>query len=64
MKVIVDQSRCQGHATCTLAAPAVYVLNDDGYNNMAAFSPPPELEELARKGASACPEGAITILED
>ena len=64
MKVVVDKTRCQGHATCALAAPAVYVLNDDGYNDMEPFMPTPGQEAMARKGAMACPEGAITIVED
>jgi ferredoxin len=64
MKVVVDTSRCQGHATCALTAPEVYVLNDDGYNDMEPFSPSRDLEALARKGALACPEGAITVVED
>ena len=64
MKVVVDNSKCQGHATCALAAPEVYVLDDEGYNQMAPFTPPNELEALARKGALSCPEGAITIFED
>lgn len=64
MRVVVDTKRCQGHATCALAAPEVYVLNDIGYNDMEPFTPPPELEAQARKGALACPESAITIVED
>ncbi|MET0984541.1 MAG: ferredoxin [Steroidobacteraceae bacterium] len=64
MKIKVDRSRCQGHATCILAAPEVYRLNDDGFNDMEPFTPPPELENAARKGALACPERAIIVVED
>jgi len=64
MKVVVDRNRCQGHATCNLAAPEVYILTDDGFNEMGIFNPSPENEALARKGALACPERAITIVEE
>ena len=64
MKIVVDKSRCQGHATCALAAPDVFVLNDEGYNEMDPFTPLPELEAQARKGALSCPENAITIVEE
>lgn len=62
MKVIIDHARCQGHTTCMLKAPEVFVLNDEGYNDMPPTEVPPELEEKARLGAMNCPEGAIRIV--
>jgi len=63
MKVIIHKQRCVGHAVCSLAAPEVYKLNDDGYNVMDPFEVPRGLEEKARKGAQACPELAIEIVD-
>ncbi|MGE0388042.1 MAG: ferredoxin [Gammaproteobacteria bacterium] len=64
MKVIVDNNKCHGHARCVAKAGDVYVLNDSGYNEMGTFEVPKALEEKARWGARACPEKAITIVED
>lgn len=64
MRIIVDHAKCSGHARCIAVAPRVYELNDDGYNVMPETVVPPELEAEARKGAAACPERAITIIED
>lgn len=63
MKVIVDRNRCQGHALCAFSAPDVYVLDDEGYNNMGAFTVETSQEEAARRGAASCPEGAIEIVQ-
>ena len=63
MRVIVDIDRCTGHARCLKLAPAVYELDDVGYNTMPPTEVPPEHEEEARRGALGCPEQAITIEE-
>ena len=63
MKIIVHKEKCQGHAVCILRGPDVYEVNDDGYNVMDPFEVPAGFEEQARKGASACPEQAIQIID-
>jgi ferredoxin len=63
MKVTVDRARCQGHAMCSFQAPEVYELDDNGYNSMGTFVVPAGLEDTARRGALACPEQAIQIVE-
>jgi ferredoxin len=45
-------------------APQVYTVTDDGFNEMGEFEVSAALAEFAREGARACPEGAITVLED
>lgn len=64
MRIIVDISKCSGHARCVAVAPNAFRLNDDGYNVTPETTVPPELEAEARRGARACPERAITIVED
>lgn len=64
MKVIVHAKRCQGHARCFAEGPDVYVLDDLGYNSTNIDDVPPHRQEQARRGALACPEEAITIVED
>jgi ferredoxin len=64
MRIVVDKKACCGHAMCNSLAPDVYVLDDDGYNQMEPFEiEDPALAEQARVGAAACPEYAITIQE-
>lgn len=64
MRIEVDAERCQGHAMCVLKGPDIYELDDSGYNRMAVVEVRKGLEEQARRGAGACPERAIRILED
>ena len=61
MKIAVDPKLCSGHAQCNAHAPDVYELDDSGYCLIREAEVPPALEDQARAGASACPEGAITI---
>jgi ferredoxin len=64
MKVIINQTRCSGHARCAAAAPDFYELNADGYAGFAEKEAPPGMEAQARRGARACPERAIQIADD
>ena len=64
MRVIVDTAKCAGHARCAAVAPNIYRLNDDGYNVTPVLAVPPSQEAEARRGARACPERVILILED
>lgn len=62
MRIIIDATRCQGHARCCAVAPNVFHLNDDGYIEMPDFDVPPELEADARRGMNACPERVIQVV--
>jgi ferredoxin len=64
VKVTVDTELCAGHAQCAALAPDVYELDDLGYSLPLDAVIDPALAEQARKGAQACPEGAIRILEE
>lgn len=64
MKVIADQTLCSGHARCAAVAPEFFDLNDDGYIGFDEKNVPPELEQAARRGVRACPERALTFVED
>lgn len=61
MKVRVDQAKCSGHAQCNATAPDVYEIDDMGYCAISELTVPDGLEAEAEKGASACPERAITV---
>ena len=67
MKAHIDEVNCSGHGRCAKYAPNVYRLNDeDGYNadRGCTIEVPASEEENARLGAKACPERAITIVEE
>lgn len=64
MKIIVKRALCSGHARCASVAPELFQLNDDGYIDMDDFEVPPGQEELARRGARACPERALRVAKE
>ena len=64
MKISVDSAKCTGHARCNAVAPEVYTLDDEGYCAIGENAEvEPGLEEAARRGATNCPERAITVHE-
>jgi ferredoxin len=58
-RVVVDDSRCEGHGQCAVRAPTVYALDDDGVVQVLAHDD----VETARLGARACPVAALTVVE-
>jgi ferredoxin len=63
MKVRINKSMCVGNARCAAVAPQLFPLDDDGYISVEEIQVPPGMEELARRGAKACPERIIVIEE-
>jgi enoyl-CoA hydratase len=64
MKIRIDRSRCVGHGRCGTLAPELYPLDDHGYISIDGFDVPPGQETLARRGARACPERIIAVIEE
>jgi ferredoxin len=64
MKIRINKAGCVGHARCAAVAPDVFPLDDDGYIAVEEIDVPEGLEALARRGARACPERIITVVED
>lgn len=64
MKILVDQSRCQGHARCYSLAPALFELDDGGYILPGDIVVPAGDEAIATRAVRACPERALTIAAD
>jgi len=64
MKVILDRSKCVGHARCAAVAPEVYDLDENGYLAAEEKSVGDEMRPQAIRGMRACPERAISIAED
>jgi ferredoxin len=61
MRILVKRNLCSGHARCASVAPDLFRLTDEGYIDVEDFDVPPGLEELARRGARACPERALRV---
>ncbi len=64
MNIKIDKDRCVGNARYWAIAPDLYEMNDDGYITIDGFDVPERLVAIARRGARACPENVITIVED
>lgn len=64
MRIRINKERCVGNARCWTVAPDLYPLDDEGYIATEGFEVRQGQEELARRGARACPERVIEIIED
>jgi ferredoxin len=64
MKIRIEKIACVGNARCAAVAPELFPLDENGYILVEEIDVPPGQEELARRGARACPERIILIEED
>jgi len=64
MKIRIDRQRCVGNARCWAIAADLYPLDDEGYIATEGFEVPAGQEALARRGARACPERVIEVVEE
>jgi ferredoxin len=62
MKVHVDRKVCDDHGQCTIAAPTVFHMNDDG---KLEYDPEPDdsLRDEVEEAADVCPVQAILLGE-
>ena len=67
MKIRVSADLCCGAQRCAIVAPEVYSLKD-GYNALVGaaedYVVPENLRDKAIRGANACPERAIKLIEE
>jgi ferredoxin len=63
MKIRIDKAACVGNARCAAIAKDLYPLDDHGYIATEGFEAPAGQEALARRGARACPERIIFVIE-
>ncbi len=65
MKILVDHARCVGHARCEDLAPEVYTTDaSEGRVVLLTDTPDASLQGAALRGAKACPERCLTIIDD
>ena len=64
MRVVVDESKCQGHTLCAMTAPKLFGLrDDDGHSYVLVDEVPAAEKAAARRAAENCPERAIGIVD-
>jgi len=64
MRVVVEESKCQGHTLCAMTAPKLFGLrDDDGHSYVLVDEVPADEETAARRAVESCPERAISIVD-
>jgi ferredoxin len=61
MKIRIDKASCVGNARCAAVAGELFPLDDNGYIAVEEIDVPKGKEDLAERGARACPERIIVI---
>jgi ferredoxin len=61
MKIRIDKAACVGNARCAAVAEQLFPLDENGYIAVEEIDVPKGMEELAERGARACPERIIVI---
>lgn len=64
MRIRVNPIACTAHGLCAEILPERIRLDDWGYPIVDGRDIPPELVELARRAADACPTLALLLDED
>jgi ferredoxin len=65
MKVHVDRDLCQGHAECTVEAPAVFALpNGVSQVELIVDAVPDDQLAAVRTAIKYCPTHALSLVED
>ncbi|MFV8816715.1 ferredoxin [Haliea sp. E17] len=63
MKLKIDKSFCVGNARCAAVSSELFPLDEEGYIAVEEIDVPAGMEELARRGARACPERIIEVAD-
>lgn len=61
MDIKIDKEKCIGCGACTIMAPDIFELGDDGKAQVKVDAKIDE--ELAKQSVDSCPVGAIIISE-
>lgn len=63
MKIRIEKASCVGNARCAAVSDELFKLDDDGYIAVEEIDVPAGQEQLAKRGARACPERIIFVEE-
>lgn len=64
MKLVVNSDRCEGHARCDAEAPDTFSYDEDGNNISDGLVITAENERAVRRAVIACPERALSLIEE
>jgi ferredoxin len=66
VKLRVDFDLCTGQGRCYTLSPELLAYDDEGFVTArgSTIDVPAGLEEAARRACNACPEEAITLIDD
>lgn len=64
IKIKADTQLCQGHARCYAIAPEIFELDEGGYIGFSERIITTDQEQRARQAIRACPEGALSLVEE
>jgi ferredoxin len=63
-RVTIDEGKCEGHARCAARASQLFDVDDEGRSFVLMAEVPEDLRAAALSAADACPERAISVLDD
>jgi ferredoxin len=63
VRIVIDKSRCTGHARCNWLAPDLIDLDDEGFAVPPGGPVPADRAKDAIEIRDNCPEGAIKLLD-
>jgi ferredoxin len=61
MKILINKTACVGNARCAAVSEELFPLDEVGYIAVEEVDVPAGKEDIARRGARACPERIIRI---
>ncbi|AZG45416.1 ferredoxin [Gordonia insulae] len=63
MRLSIEPSACQGHAVCSVTAPALVDFDDEGHAVPHHETLPDHLIDAARRMRLSCPERAVSLVD-
>jgi ferredoxin len=64
MRIILDESKCDGLGMCEAEAPELFEVQDDGSLVILDLTPDESRRDEVEAACDACPTQALTIAED
>ena len=64
MRVVIDETLCEGNAECMKIAPDVFVVGGDDRARLLVDPPPDGARARVEAAVRRCPRQALSIRED
>jgi ferredoxin len=63
MRVVADIGKCDGYASCVVAAPTIFDINDEGLVELLVEHPAQSDRTAVEEAVRVCPARALSIVE-